>query len=222
MLHVEVCQIAGDPLRLGDATSYMASEVRPTVERQPGSLGTSLLIDPESGALAFESFWASHGALAASGDVVAAGIREAAQRARGAAVTRERYEVLVFEREAPLRGGRGVRVTPMRVEPAKAEDALAPMSAGSSRRPAVEDAVAWYGDTAVPVLADTSGYCAALLYADWAAGRLISETVWQDPDALATSRRSATAGEAAAAEAINGVLGASAEYRLAFSSARPA
>jgi hypothetical protein len=199
----------------------MTSEVRPAVERQPGSLGTSLLIDAEEGALAFESFWASHGALAVSENVVAACVREAAQRARGA-VTRERYQVLVFEREAPLRGGRGVRVTPMSIEPVKAEDAVAPMSAESSMRSNIEDAVAWYADTAVPVLADTGGFCAALLYADWAAGHLVSETVWQDPDALATSRSSARAGEAAAAEAINGVLGASAEYRLVFSSARPA
>jgi hypothetical protein len=51
---------------------------------------------------------------------------------------------------------------------------------------------------------------------------LISETVWRDLDALAASRSTATAGEAAAAEAINGVIGASAEYRLVFSSARPA
>ena len=29
----------------------------------------------------------------------------------GGTVTRERYAVLVFEREAPLRGGQGVRVT---------------------------------------------------------------------------------------------------------------
>lgn len=136
--------------------------------------------------------------------------------------TRERYEVPVFEQEAPLLGGRGVRVTPISVEPTRAEDAIAPMSAESSRLSNAEDAVAWYGAAAVPLLADTSGFCAALLYADWAAGRLISETVWQDPDALAASRRSATAGEAAAAQGINGVLGASAEYRLVFSSARPA
>jgi hypothetical protein len=221
VLHVEVSRVAGDPLWLGDAISYVTSEVRPAVERQPGSLGTSLLIDPEAGALGFESFWVSHGALAAGGDVIAASVCEAAQRARGE-VTRERYEVVVFEREAPLPGGRGVRVTPMSVEPTRAEDAVAPMSAESSRLSNAEDAVAWYGDTVVPLLADTSGFCAALLYADWAAGRLISETVWQDPDALAASRKSATAGEAAAAEAINGVLGASAEYRLVFSSAHPA
>ena len=69
------------------------------MERQPGNLGTSLLLDPEAGAMGFESFWASNGALSN-----------------------------------------------------------------------VEDAVAWYGDTEVPRLADASGFCAALLYADWASG----------------------------------------------------
>jgi hypothetical protein len=207
VLHVEVSRIAGDPLRLGDVISYLASEARPAVECQPGSLGTSLLIDPDAGAMRFESFWASGGALVESEDEVAASISEAARRT-GGTVTRERYEVVVFEREAPLRGGQGVRVTPVNVEP--------------SQLPSVEGAVAWYGDTAVPWLAETSGFCAALLYADWASGGLISETVWQDPHALAASRSAATAGETAAAEAVNGVISASAEYRLVFSSARPA
>ena len=87
----------------------------------------------------------------ASEDVIAASVREAARRA-GGTVTRERYEVLVFELEASLRGGQGVRVTRMDVEPSKLSD--------------VEDAVAWYGDMAVPRLADASGFCAAMLYAD--------------------------------------------------------
>jgi len=207
LLHVEVSRITGKSLRLGDAISYLASEVRPAVERQPGSLGTSLLIDPEARAMGFESFWASDGALVASEDVIAAALREAARRA-GGTVSRERYAVLVFEREAPLHGGQGVRVTQMDVEPSKLSN--------------VEDAVAWYGDTAVPRLADASGFCAALLYADWTSGRLISETVWEDPHTLATGRSAAMAGEAAAAEELNGVIGASGEYRLEFSSARPA
>ena len=207
MLHVEMSWITAEPLRLGDAISYLAGEVRPAVEDRPGNLGTSLLIDPHAGAMGFESFWASGGALVASEDVIAASVREAARRA-GGTVTHERYEVLVFELEAPLRGGQGVRVTQMDVEPSKLSN--------------VEDAVAWYGDTAVPGLADASGFCAALLYADWASGRLISETVWQDPHALAVGRSAAMAGEAAAAEALNGVIGASGEYRLEFSSARPA
>jgi hypothetical protein len=207
VLHVEVSRMTGDPLRLGDAISYIASEARPVVEHQPGNLGTSLFIDPEAGAMGFESFWASDGALVHSEDVIAAGLREAAQLA-GGTVTRERYEVLVFEREAPLRGGQGVRMTRMNVEPSKLSN--------------IEDAVAWYGDTAVPLLAGASGFCAALLYADWSSGSLISETVWRDPQALAASQSAATAGEAAAVEALDGVIATIGEYRLVFSSAQPA
>jgi hypothetical protein len=207
VLHVEVSQITADPLRLDDAISCMASEGRPAVERQPGNLGTSLLIDPGAGAVRFESIWESEGPLVNSEDTIAASLREAARRT-GGTITRERYGVVVFEREAPWHGGQGVRVTRMDV--------------GPSQLPGVEDAVAWYGDTVIPVLADTSGFCAALLYADWASGRLISETVWRDPHALAASRNTATAGAAAAAGALGGVVTAVGEYRLVFSSARPA
>jgi transposase len=207
MLQVEVNWITGDPLRLNDAISYLASGARAAVERQPGSLGMSLLSDPEVGAVRFESFWVSGRALVESEDVTAVARRAAAHRAGGAA-TAERYEVLVFEREAPLRGGAAVRVTRLDAAP--------------STPSKVEDAVAWYGDTAVPWLADIDGFCGALLYADWTSGRLMSETVWRDPHALAMSRSTAAQIEAAAAEAQAGVLGDAAEYRLVFSSARPA
>jgi hypothetical protein len=207
VLQVEMSWITAMPLPLGDAISYLASEVRPAVERQPGNLGTSLLIDPESGVIGFESFWASDGPLVASEDVIAASVREAARRA-GGTVTREHYEIMVFELEAPLRGGQGARVTHMDVEPSKLSN--------------VEDAVAWYGDTVVPRLSDASGFCAAMLYADWASGRLISETVWRDARALTASRSAAMAVEAAAAQELNGVIGVSREYRLGFGSARPA
>jgi hypothetical protein len=110
VLHVEVSRITGDPLRLADAVSYPAREVCPAVERQPGSLATSLLIGPEAGAMGFESSWAPDGALPDSGDVIAASAGEAARRA-GGTVTRERYAVLVFEHEAPPRGGQEARVT---------------------------------------------------------------------------------------------------------------
>jgi hypothetical protein len=54
VLHVEVSRIAGDLLLLGETISYLTSEVRPAVERQPGSLGTSLFIDPAAGGMGFE------------------------------------------------------------------------------------------------------------------------------------------------------------------------
>ena len=46
MLHVEVSRIAADPGRLADAVRYLTGETRPAVERQPGNLGTSLLLAP--------------------------------------------------------------------------------------------------------------------------------------------------------------------------------
>ena len=52
--------------------------------------------------------------------------------------------------------------------------------------------------------------------------RLMRLLMDQEADAMFESLWSATAGEAAAATALNGVIGASGEYRLAFSSARPA
>ena len=185
---------------------HIASEICAAAESQPGNLGTSLVIDLETGTAVFESFWASDGALVESADVIAASLREAAQRADGT-VTRQRYEILVFEREVPWSAGQGVRVARMNAEPAKL-----------SR---IEDAVAWYGDTAVPMLAETSGFCAALLGTDWDSARLISETVWRDPHALTASRSTATAVEVAAAQATDSLVSAVGEYRLAFSSARP-
>jgi hypothetical protein len=141
--HVHVSRISGDPLRLSDAVSYLASEVRPAVERQHGSLGTALLISPEAGAARFESFWAPGSPLARDETRDETSVREAARRA-GGTVTAERYEVLVFERTEPLDAGRWVRMTPM--------------DAGPSQRAKIEDTVTWYGDTAVPQLADTNGF----------------------------------------------------------------
>jgi hypothetical protein len=117
-MHAEVDTVTVDPLRLGDVISYTTGEVCPALERQPGSLGSLLLIDPQAGVMGLESFWASDGAHAESEDMIIAGVREAARRA-GGKVIRERYEVLVFERDAPLRGGEGVRVTQLKVEPSK-------------------------------------------------------------------------------------------------------
>jgi len=63
-------------------------------------------------------FWASDGVLVHVEYVISSGLREAAQLA-GGTVTRERYEVPVFESEASLRAVQGVRMTRMSVEPSK-------------------------------------------------------------------------------------------------------
>jgi len=181
VIHVLLNLITADPALLGDSIGYMESEVRPAVESQQGSLGTSLLANPELGVAILESFWASGDALRDSETMAAPSRREAAQRAR-AKVTIERYQVPVFEQEAFSDAGVGVRLTRMDVQPSAAMDV--PLSA-------VEDAIATFGDTAVPWLAETDGFCSALLFVDWASGHSIAQTVWRDPQALAATRNAA-------------------------------
>jgi heme-degrading monooxygenase HmoA len=204
MLHARLDLITADPLVLGGCLKYIESEVRSAVESQPGSLGLSLLASPELGAAVLESFWASHHALQASEQTAAPLRGELARRARGS-VTVERYRILVFERDAPLHSGEGVRLTRIEVKPS-----------------AVEEVIEAFGDSAVPWLAETPGFRSALLFADPASGHLISETVWRDPQARAASPSVAAVIRADVLDAANCLIRAVEDYSLVFSSARKA
>ena len=204
MLHVRLNLITADPRLLSDSLKFIENEVRPEVESQPGSLGLILQANPELGIAVLESFWASGDALRASERVVAPDRAAAVRRAAGT-VTVERYSVPVFEREAPMLTGEGVRLTRMDVAPS-----------------AVEDAVATFGDITVPRLADIQGFCCALFFIDRHSGCSVIETIWRDPEALASSRSGAAAVRVDTVLATNGVIRAVEEYQLVFSSARKA
>ena len=204
MEHVRFNLITADPARLGESITFIESEVRPQVDSQPGSLGTSLYTDPAHGLAILESFWASDNAMAASEHTVSPQRREAVRRAAGT-VSVERYQVPVFELEAPLSTGAGLRLTRMDIEPSR-----------------IDDAIEAYGDTAVPWLADNAGFCSALLLVDERTGHAISETVWQNAEALVASRSVAAAIRVETVEATDCVVRAVEEYGLVATSARRA
>jgi heme-degrading monooxygenase HmoA len=196
--------ITADPQKLGDSIKFIEAEVRPQVDSQPGSLGTALYTNPEPGLAILESFWASDDAMRASEHHLGPTRRTAMERVAGT-VSVERYQVPVFELEAPVRGGAGLRLTRMDFEPA-----------------AVEDAVEAYGDTAVPWLADTEGFCSTLLLVDDRTGHAISETLWRNSEALAATRSVAAAVRAETVAATGCVIRAVEEYGLVSTSARKA
>jgi quinol monooxygenase YgiN len=202
VLHVRFNLIIADPLLLSESSKYIEGEVRPLVESQPGNLGLSLMASLEDGVAILESFWASKDAMRASEKVVAPARNEVIRRAKGT-ISVERYQVPVFEREARLRGGEGVRLTRMDAEPS-----------------AVEDVIEVFGDTAVPLLAETAGFHSALLLTDPPSGHLISETVWHDPQTLAASRDAAAVARVETVSATNCMIRAVEEYIQVFSSAR--
>ncbi len=202
MMHAGFNLITGDPLRLGDAITYLESTVRPLAESQPGSLGVSLYAVPELGLAVLETFWRSGDDLQDSDYALAGSRSEAARRAAGT-VTVEHYSVPVFEQLRPVIAGAGVRVTRMDV-------------ATSS----IEDAVEVFGDTEVPWLAEEAGCSSVLFLVDRGSGRAIGETVWKDARALAASRSAAAAERVRAAGTAGCVIRAVQEGTLILSSAR--
>ena len=192
MMHVRFNLLTADPLRLGDAIKYLEAEVRPLNESLRGSLGVAVV----------ESFWASEEAVVQSGPTVGPSRSEMVRRAAGTGSV-ERYQVPVFEQQGTLMAGAGLRLTRMDIEPSQ-----------------VEDAVETYGDTAVPMLADTEGFCAALLFADHNQGAMISETLWRTPQALSASRSAAAAVRAETVASTGCTVRAVEEYGLVFNTAR--
>ena len=202
MLQARFNLITADPDRMADTVGYIKSEIRPAVESLHGSMGMSLYANTEVGVAVLESFWASRAALIASEQITAPRRKDTVQRAMGT-VSVERYRVPVFEREAPLDTGAGLRLTRMDVEGSR-----------------VEDAVEGYGDTAVPWLAETAGFCGALLLVDWNSGHSISETIWDSPKTLAASRSVAARVRVETVKSTGCVILALEEYDLVFNTAR--
>lgn len=202
MLHVRVTVIRQDPLALGECVKRVETGVRRAVEGQPGNLGMSLLASPESGTVVLETFWVSRDALEASAQAAEALHGQLAGEAR-AGVTDGSWQVSVFEVQAPLHGGEHARLTRIQVRPS-----------------ATADVIETFGDTAVPLLAETPGFIAALLFADPHSGHLISQSVWQDPQARAASPSTAALIRADVLESADCVIQSVEDYILVFSSAR--
>ena len=204
MMHVRVSQVTAAPPVLAGCLAYLERKVRPVVESQPGSLGLSLLAGQRAGVAIVESFWATHDheLVWAAGETEAL-VRDGLARRIERPVTAEDYQVIIFEREAPLRSGEAVRLTRLQVKP-----------------PGVADVAEVFGDTAVPWLAEVPGFCGALLFAAPSSGRLISETVWRDSSARAASPGLAEMIRAEVLDDEDCEILAVEDYRLVFSSAR--
>lgn len=215
MLQVELSLISADPGLLGDPIRYIEATFRPAAERLTGNLGMALHADRESGALVLESFWASRDELVGSENIATPGLAEEVRRGNGTVAARL-YEVPVFVLEGYSSAGEAVQLAWMDVEPSMPLAAGA-VASSADREVMVEDAIASFGDSAVPSLADADGFRGAMLYADWGSGHLVSETIWRDAQALAASRSAAVAAEATGCE-----IRDTHEYRLLFSTARTA
>jgi hypothetical protein len=205
VLHTRLNRIAADAAALDGCVSYIEREIRPVLEARPGSLGISVLEDPERGVAIFGSVWATSHKMAGSEDTEAPLRGELARRA-GGPVTVEDYQVPIFElveRQALPRRGYAVRLTRIQVRPSQ-----------------VDDVIEVVGTIAVPSLIETPGFCDALLFADPESGRLVSETVWRDARARASAPDVAAIVRAEVPDEASSEIRDVEDYALVFSSVR--
>jgi hypothetical protein len=205
VLHTRLNRIAAGAAALDGCVSYIEREIRPALEARPGSLGISVLEDRERGVAIFGSVWATSSEMSGSEDTEAPLRGELARRA-GGPVTVEDYQVPIFElveRQAPPRRGYAVRLTRIQVRPSQ-----------------VDDVIEVVGDIAVPSLIEMPGFCDALLFADPASGRLISEIVWRDPRARADAPDVDAIVRTEFPDEASGEIRAVEDYALVFSSVR--
>ncbi len=203
MLHTRLNWISADTAALDECVTYIEREIRPALEARPGSLGISVLEDRERGVAIFGSIWTTSDEMSASENTETPMRAELAKRA-GAAVSVEDYQVPIFElveQQALARLCHAVRLTRMQVRPSQ-----------------VDDLIEVVGDIVVPSLVETPGFCDALLFADPASGRLISETMWRDPGARAAAPSIASIVRTEVPDQASSEVHAVEDYSLVFSS----
>lgn len=123
VLHAGLSLMTVNPLRLDESLKHIQAEVGPQAERVGGSLGVSLHVNTDLGIAVFETLWVSDDALRAGERVIAASRDEVVRRG-ARTLTAEQYAVPVFEQEAPVVPGAGVRLTRIDVAPSRVEDAI--------------------------------------------------------------------------------------------------
>jgi hypothetical protein len=201
-MHVRFTLITVDPERIDDVVAYLESDGRSRVQAEPGNRGMSLQVDPELAVAVVESFWVSHDAMRES-ERIEATVRDDVMHLGPATASVERYQLASVSRVGREQGAAGVRITRFETNPKD-----------------LDAAVAGYEDTAVPWLTETDGFVSESLLVDRRSGRQVSQSVWQDVDALVKSRSAAAEIRVDAVAATDSKVVGLDEYVLVFRSVR--
>ena len=198
-MHVRMNMLAGDPGLIGEATHYLETTVRPTVEGQYGSRGLAVLANAELGTCVVVSYWDSADAMAASEQAVQVPRKEITELVKGT-VTVEQYEVPVFMRRSRPMSGAGVRMVRLDADPSR-----------------LDQAIEEFRNTGIPELMEIPALCSAQLLADRRTGRCIVALAFENAEALAASRSRGAELRARLADAAHVTVRSVEEYSLAFS-----
>lgn len=198
-MHARLTFYTADPARLGEVVRHREHDVREVLTHEPGYRGMSVLVNDNLGVALVAAYWAGEKEMHSNDATFVRPVHDAAFF--GATVSVEHYEVARFVHAAPARPGAAVTLTRLGTEPASPADVLAV-----------------YGGIELGRLAESDGFCTAVLFVDPQSGRALIETIWRDVPALAAAS-SVAAGHRleAAADGTVTVRGLE-QYRLDFHS----
>jgi hypothetical protein len=158
-----------DPARLGEVISHYEQDVVTAFTHEPGYRGMSVLVNDDLGVVVVEAYWATEKEMQSNDATFVRPVHDAAFF--GATVSIEHYEVATFVHVAPAGPGAAVNLTRLNVEPASLDDVRAA-----------------YSGVGLGPLADTEGFCSAVLLVDAKSGRAVVDATWRDGQALLAAR----------------------------------
>jgi hypothetical protein len=188
-----------DPVRLGEVISHHEQDVMGVLTHEPGNRGMSVLVNDDLGVAMVEAYWATEKEMRSNDTTFVRPVHDAAFF--GATVSIEHYEVASFVHTAPARPGAAVSLTRLDTEPTSPDEVLAA-----------------YGGIALGPLAESDGFCTAVLLVDGQSGRAVIETIWRDGQALVAARGVAAARRLEAVSAGTVMVRGLEQYRLDFHS----
>jgi hypothetical protein len=120
-VYARVNIIFGAEDKVGAGLAHIERSDRAAVESAAGNRGLTTLVDTDAGVIVLMSYWDD---LQQSSEVVLTRAREGAAAAAGGEVVAESFEVVVAERPVEPDPGAVVRMTRVRLEPARFEAGL--------------------------------------------------------------------------------------------------
>jgi quinol monooxygenase YgiN len=154
--------------------TYVRDAVIPMVERIRGCVGQSMLVDRERGRCIVTAAWQSYRLMDANTGRVQPMRDQASEILGGAELLQEEWEIAVLHRDHPSHPGACARVTWMRAEPDR-----------------LDDAVRSYRTAMLPAAEREPGFCSASLFVDRSTSRLVSTVTYDSRDALRRTREPA-------------------------------
>ena len=158
------------PEAVDDLTAFVRDDVMPMVTQLDGCVGLSVLSDRDTGRCIVTSAWETEDAMHASAERIRASREQVAERF-GTSPEVQEWQIAVLHRAHRAGDGACARVTWARTDPAD-----------------LDRLTAAYRESLMPWWEETAGFCSNSFMVDRRDGRCASAVVFENREAMATTR----------------------------------